>query len=342
MLRTAPIFFLLSLIAAPSASEASERIALIPLSAAGKGASKIAHQTTLGIAKSFKRNRQIQVLVMNARRAAKLRICLQESQCIKTVSGALRAKYLLTGHVEHQDAAYHVDLRVISGETGEVLQNNSFDVGRGGRTAIGHALRLVQKARQGGVRVASSDAPAVDAPRTPAKFSRIEAEYAASVIEAQDKEDPLGNKKKTAAASQEAKPEAVKFEVEDPVLREQDNWSGKNLFTKRYIHVWSVAGAGIAAFGAGIAFGVISSQATNDARTTDSQSEAWMLRDKAQKNALIANICFGAGGAAVLTSGLLMYLEYRQERAELRNKRNVHFGVDMAQGGGTLFVKGKF
>jgi hypothetical protein len=69
---------------------------------------------------------------------------------------------------------------------------------------------------------------------------------------------------------------------------------------------------------------------------------AWLARDKARKNALVANICYAAGGAAALTSAIWFIVEYRKDRAESRQLRRIQVGLDVAQGGGAITARGEF
>ena len=75
------------------------------------------------------------------------------------------------------------------------------------------------------------------------------------------------------------------------------------------------------------------------------QPQSWTMRDKAQKSALTADILFAAGGAAVATSLVLFYLEYKKETRELRAKddgNNLSIGVNVAREGGGISLKGRF
>jgi hypothetical protein len=113
-----------------------------------------------------------------------------------------------------------------------------------------------------------------------------------------------------------------------------------NIWAGRYWLGWSVLGVGVATLGGATAFGIISNGAESDARNAGTQVEAWQHRDKAEKNALVANILFGVGGAAVITSVVLLYLEYRQERSE--RKRALDLAVIPTPGGAAFSLGGRF
>ena len=87
---------------------------------------------------------------------------------------------------------------------------------------------------------------------------------------------------------------------------------------------------------------MVSAGANNEARAAESQPKAWLARDKAQRNALVANICYGVGGAAALTSAIWFIVEYRRDRAESRQLRRIQVGLDVAQGGGAVTARGEF
>jgi hypothetical protein len=100
----------------------------------------------------------------------------------------------------------------------------------------------------------------------------------------------------------------------------------------------------MAAIGGAIAFGVVSKNASAAAAAAEYQPEAWVNHDKAKKNALASNVLLGVGGAAILTSAVMFYIENRQELGELRSQPadDVSVQLQVAQSGGGLMVKGSF
>ncbi len=116
-----------------------------------------------------------------------------------------------------------------------------------------------------------------------------------------------------------------------------------SVFSKRYWVGWLSLGAGVAALGSGIIFGLRSSSAVSKAEIAEMQVDAWVARDEAQKNALAANILFGVAGAAAITAAVLFYLEWSDERAEHR-KRSRKLTVDARwfPGGAGLGLSGRF
>jgi len=342
---------------APDTSEARRRsrtrVALIPLSSSGRAATKVAHKATRAMAKKMRRNRRISVVVFNRRRARRLRRCMQVPECVKAVSRKLRVRYMVTGQVLKLGRAYHVDMMVVSRATGGVVSNGTFRVRHpwSAKTKASRlAIRLIHKARRG-VRVASASTTATDAMPTSAPlFSRSEAESAANIVEVRDQENPLSpnepkaNKAETVASvtSPDLSPTSAAVAPAEVVVNKEPGLMSR-LASRRYMHAWSVAGAGIATLGAGVAFGVISSKANTAAGEAEYQREAWLQRDKAQKNALTANILYGVGGAAVLTSVVLFYLEHRKEMSEQRNEREgLSLEFQVAQQGGGVTLKGSF
>jgi TolB-like protein len=341
----------------PTSSEARRRsrtrVALIPLSASGRAAAKVARKATRAMAKRMRRNRRISVVVFNQRRAARLRRCMQVPECVKAVARKLRVRYMVTGQVLKLGRAYHVDMMVVARATGGVVSSGTFRVRRpwSAQTRASRlALNLVHKARRG-VRIASANTTATDAvPATSAPlFSRSEAESAANIVEVRDQENPLRpsepkpRKAETvaAASSPDLAPTAAAAAPAEVVVNKEPGLVSR-LASRRYMHAWAVASAGVATLGAGVAFGVISSKANTAAGEAEYQREAWLQRDKAQKNALTANILYGVGGAAVLTSVVLFYLEHRKEMREQRNERDISLDFQVAQQGGGVSLKGRF
>lgn len=343
---------------APDSSEARRRsrtrVALIPLSGSGRAATKVARKATRAMAKKMRRNRRISVVVFNRRRATRLRRCMQVPDCVKAVSRKLRVRYMVTGQVLKLGRRYHVDMMVVSRATGGVVTSGTFRVRHpwSAKTKASRlAIRLVHKARRG-VRVASASTTATDAvPASNAPlFSRSEAESAANIIEVRDQENPLSPEKPkakkadtvAALSSPDLSPSAAAAAPAEVVVNKEPGLVSR-LASRRYVHAWSVASAGIATLGAGVAFGVISSKANTAAADAEYQREAWLQRDKAQKNALTANILYGVGGAAVLTSVVLFYLEHRKEMSEKRNERDsLSLDFQVAQQGGGVTLKGSF
>jgi hypothetical protein len=321
------------------ASRPQVRVAVVPLSGSGKGAVKLAASATRALIKSLRRSRTLQARVLEQRRAAKLRLCLQESECVRTLASSLGTSLLITGHVEPQGTGFHVDLRVVAGASGEAVQSEGLDLAAtSGGSAARLGLRLLDRARRGASAVAARRTT-VDAPE---RFSTSEAESASAIVEARDTEDPLTRK---AAASRPApKKVAVAVAPSAPVETEvmHDSWTAGRLFSRRFAATWTLAVVGLGTLGASVAFGVISKRANDDARAAESQLDAWPLRDKAQKNALVANILFGVGGAAALTSTILFIVEYRRDRAECRSVRKVRVAVDVTLGGGAIVARGVF
>ena len=330
----------LALLSADAA--ARDRVAIIPLSATGQGAARVASATTRGLVKSLRRARKIQPVLMAQRRAAKLHLCLQEPQCVRSVASSLGVALLLTGHVDRQGDSFHLDLRVVSGQSGEVVGSESVETGqRGVYLPVRAGLVLLAQARSGvkGVKIAAATSRdrAVDVPVT-SSFSRIDAEYAAALVEARDTEDPLQKKVATSQPAKHASGAALPAET----IVLQDTWTGGHLLSRRYAAPWTLAGIGLAALGTGVGFGVVSSRANSEARASEAQPMAWLARDKARKNALVANICYGVGGAAALTSAIWFIVEYRKDRAESRQLRRIQVGLDVAQGGGAVTARGEF
>jgi TolB-like protein len=319
-------------LAARRGAKGRERLAVIPLSTTGAGADAAAASLVRGILKAFKHAKKTQALLVGQGREEKFRLCLQKRSCVRAVSRQLRVSYILTGHVTSQGGGYHVDLRVISARSGEGIVSDAATVDRG-EEAVRLAATLVDRARR------TQPAPVVaeekgDDGEEPVTES--DARMAAAIIEQRDTEDPTATPEERRQAAEEAK-RAGKQEPERVV---PPGWTPR-VTSGRYWHFWTAAAVGVAAIGTGVVFGVISKGAVDAGRAAESQRQAFIERDKAEKNALVANVLFGAGGAVLLTSGLLLFLEYRSERADA-SRPKVELGVNLAGGGGSLFLWGKF
>jgi TolB-like protein len=321
------------------------RVALVPMASTGKGASKVAWKTSRAMAKKLRRTRNLRVVVFAPRRAARLHQCLQVPHCIQALGQKLRVKFLVTGHVTRVGRrAFHVDVRVVRSD-GEVLTSSSYRTSGGGVAGARVAARLVSKARR--VRLAAASTSATDALPNAPLFSRSEAVSAAATIEARDGENPLtpgepapeeSDAKKVAVAPTESVPMAPTPDI----TAEKETSFASSLFSWRYTHAWATFAAGVGALGTGVAFGVISNRANQQAQDAEYQKEAFLAHDKAKKNALVANILYGAGGAAILTSALMVYLEHRKEVRERRLKHDLSIQLDVAHSGGGIAVRGSF
>ncbi len=310
-----------------------ERLAVIPLSTTGAGADAAATALVRGVLKAFKHAKKIQPLLVGQGREEKFRLCLQKRSCVRAVARQLRVRYFLTGHVTAQGGGYHVDLRVVSARTGDGLASDSTQVDRG-EDAVRLAATIVDAARKAQPAPPPSEDKDEDGEEP---VTESDAKMAAAIIEQRDVEDPTATPEERRQAAEEAK-RAAKGKA--PELVVPPGWSPR-ITSARYWHFWTTAAAGVAALGTGVVFGVISKQAVSAGRETDSQRQAFIERDRARKNALVANVLFGAGSGLLLTSGLLLFLEYRSERADV-SRPKVQLGADLHGGGATLHLHGEF
>jgi hypothetical protein len=111
------------------------------------------------------------------------------------------------------------------------------------------------------------------------------------------------------------------------------------------VWTWVVGGAGLAAVGGGIVFGVLAKGAEDDlkAKSHDSAT-AQDLADTAQQDALIANILMGVGGGMIATSVVLFFVEGKINQTAEREHSMPSFGlnVDPRTGGWFLSCGGAF
>ncbi|MDY0060606.1 MAG: hypothetical protein RBU45_12420 [Myxococcota bacterium] len=72
---------------------------------------------------------------------------------------------------------------------------------------------------------------------------------------------------------------------------------------------WALLGTGVAALGAGSAFGVLANGAVDDFDAATVRAKAQEAKDSAESHALIANVGFGVGGAALAAGAVLLVLD---------------------------------
>jgi hypothetical protein len=327
---------LLSLCLVAPAAHAAQ-IAVVPLGASGKNARGVAESATRQIAELIRRDTEHRLVMISRGRTQKLRHCLQAPRCTRRIAGKYRARYLVTGYATAMGSKTHVDLRVISDEGVVVGSTALFD-----RQQTRLAYRVGESARQL-IRNAVERMGTPSAPPQPAdmQFAPEEIRHSdrgaanpGAANNDADNESPDYVSPRQPDLSAAARPPISPAKRDSGPLISQ-------LWTKRYWIAWSTAGAGIASLATGVAFGAVSAQATNSARDEPNQVRAWALRDKARKNAFAANLLFGIGGAATLTSVLLFYLERREQRRESQAavpRRAVHVSTN----GTSLIIGGSF
>ncbi|MCC6746201.1 MAG: hypothetical protein IT371_00995 [Deltaproteobacteria bacterium] len=344
-------------------------MALAPMTASDAAAGRVARGVTSRVLKRLKKGKRAKVVMLGGLGGAKLRKCMQVPSCVQAVSRRLKVRYVVAGHVTRAGRSFQLDVRVLSAAEGTVMGTENLEARRTPALLLKGpvlAARLLARADVGGEGkkavasdfqpevVSRSDADAETAPDGDfkpevVKQSAGEAQMAGLGGEEDDeKEDPLTPpgktqpqaKAKLASFTGEAAGGVAPAAVEVPPAQQEPGFMSR-IFTKRYWHAWTTLSVGLGALAGGAAFGVMSRQANQEAADAQVQPEAWTLRDKAQKNALTANILLGAGGAAVATSVLLFALEYRKESKE-RQSEKLSIGFDLAKGGGSLMVGGRF
>ena len=333
MRRFAPVFSLVvaALLAghAPMADAArAERLGVVPITTSNPALRKAARKATTRLVRQLRRQ-GYRVVALPASHGARLQRCLQQPSCAQELAVRYRMRLVVAAHAERVGQTIHLDMRVVDGQ-GRVISSQPLRtrhswglVAQGGRLA---AVLLAQASR----------APRVEQAEQVEELTRSDAIAAAQVLEVRDNEDP-DRPPRPAPDGAELTESRVAAGGAIPVVQKDVQVS---LWSKRYWHAWTTAGVGLAALGVGAAFGTISRRSNKAAQEAENQPRAWTLQDEAEKNALTANIMFAAGGAAVLTSAMLFYLEVRSERAENRHRLNL--GVNIASGGGQVTLQGRF
>lgn len=276
--------------AAPSA-----KVGLVPITATGKKARKVARKLTRKLVKMFRRgHKKRRVKLVRTRSSARLRTCLQDKACRLGESQKAGVGFWLIGHIIKMDRRYHIDLQIIAADVGVV----------GSRSVDGSAGRVIARSLRGSrelVAEAAEKAKALAAKRREEQARKKAVEKQVQRIDKAD-EPP-------SAAALAAPP--------PPAAKQDDRGFFSSIFAKRYWLGWTAAGAAVASLGTAIVFGIVSNGSVSDAEKDDiTQVQAWKLRDEAQRNATMANIFFAVSGAAAIASGVLFYLEFRKERSE--------------------------
>lgn len=271
------------------------KVGLVPITSTGKKARRVAKKLTRKLIKTLRRGRRKRaVKVIRRRAAARLRRCLQDKACRLRESHKIGVDYWLIGHVVEIDRRFHIDLQIIAKDVGVV----------GSRSVDGSAGKLIRSSVRGARRLVAKAAQKAKALAAKRREERQRKAAVDKQVQRMDKAD----EPPTAAA---LAPPPTKGAGED------DRGFFSSVFAWRYWMGWTAAGLAVASLGGAIAFGVVSSSSVSDAENPDiTQVDAWKLRDEAQRNATMANVFFGVSGALAIASGVLIYLEFRKERAE--------------------------
>jgi hypothetical protein len=316
------------------------KVGVVPLSSNGEGADKVAGSVARAIINSLK-GRHHHVQVFDDVRAAKLRLCLQQPSCVRTLASKYSLGLLISGHVEKAGSGYQLDVNAASGKTGDVVGSESLQLQSGQVESVGLRVsqQLLAKARKAPTAPKREGAEPDESPPT-----KSDAEAAAAIMEKGDGEDPLSKKKKL-EASIHGPAEPVYKPPPKPLT-----------FGQRYWPSLTCAGVGVAAVIVGAVFGAKAKGGESDARDTKSQAEAYTFLDGAHQNAKIANIMFGVGGGVLAVGAVLLIIELvgaRNERKALeqpspepkdepKGVRAPTFHIGVSAGGAGIFARGEF
>ncbi|MCB9555396.1 MAG: hypothetical protein H6707_04780 [Deltaproteobacteria bacterium] len=329
----------LLLVTQPTQAAKRTRFGVGPITAS-KAVSQTAKRAKKQLVQSMKGKRSVETVNVRSRGTRTLR-CLQTPRCARQLAKRSRVRYVVAGHMEALDRRVHIDLWVVDGKDGRVIVNKSFarrSTARLAQSVAAVASRLVGKALRSKPSAPTAGAGALRF--EPEKITRSEAELASAVLEARDTEDPDAKAEASLAldpAEKTSPTKAPRIEVRLDAVK-QDNDRG--IWSKGYWPAWTSAGVGVAALSTAAIFGAISARANKNAQNAQYQPEAWTQRDKAQKNATIANVMFAVGGAALTASTIMFYLTYKQERK--RQQRGLKLDLAASHTGGQLFLTSRF
>lgn len=316
---------------------AKPRVALVPIAGTGRAARKLAYKLTRELGKRLRRGRKL--VRLSSRKGAKLRSCLQEAACVRELGRKHRVRFLVAGHVLQAGRNFHVDLAVVSVELGGVANSLSFRTRSKWKVVKGAAAKAERllRAAPRAVAKAKAKAPKVE-PKAKAEPPAVATKPPVDPADVpklnNEPEEPIDPKKLLADQNKPPEPKAGQG-----AAGEKGFFS--SIFAKRYWAGWTALMGSTGALVAAIVFGVTSRGAISDAQSTEVQIDAWTLRDKAEKNALTANIFFGVAGAAAIASGVLFYLEYKAEQRE-RRRRKLRVDLRVMPQGATLGLQGTF
>lgn len=340
------IFFVAShqqdVLARPIARPQLNRIALIPFSANGKGAHAVAVTASSAMSKALKRQKKLKFIMLPEKRGADLRTCLQDRACVKKLGQGLRADYFITGHVEKQTSLFFMDIRVISSSTSDVIISEMIRVPNA-NAAKKRSPQFAAKI-QGAIKKSQKTYAKSDAKEK--KFVTSDNSDVLARSGPGDEENPLTNKKPAPPPQPKQLDSTLAKDSAADAMAEKEAKKGPSLVSqlvsKRYWPAWAAAGAGLTALGVGITFGVVSSNANSTAQETTSQPEAVINHDKAEKNALVANIMYGISGGAFIASAVLFYLEHRKETSESYAGLPINLTWNVSGKGYALMLEGRF
>ena len=317
---------------------APQRVGVIPLSSSGASAAPVAAGVVRAIVKGLRSSRR-EVKVLDEGRAERLRACMQQTSCVRTLGAKYGLSVFITGHLEQQGKTFQLDLRAISVKSGEVAASEAYTLGsaREERLGLRVAQRLLAQARQrAGDGKPADGKPADGKPTDEDPIKPGDAE-AAAALDKGDVEDPLTPKRPEKKATAPGERSGLPGDGGRP-LPPRPPLS----FGQRYWPGLTTGAVGLAAIGVGVGFGVMCKLSVDQGRETTSQVEAASLLDKARQNALVANILFGAGAAVLVASAVLFFFEIRGARAEQRSARAFPLELGVAASGTGIFVRGAF
>ncbi|MBW2731268.1 MAG: hypothetical protein JRH20_02685 [Deltaproteobacteria bacterium] len=295
------------------------KVGLVPITSTGKKARRVAKKLTRKLVKSLRRGRGKGFVVVKRRAAAYLRKCLQDKACRLRESHKLGVDYWLTGHLLKMDGRYHIDLQIVGKSVG-VIGSRSVD-GTSRKllkSCVGCAKKLVADAAKKG--------------RALARKRRGERARRAAVEKQAQRMDRT-----------DEPPSADALTLTPKTPANDDRGFLSSVFAGRYWMAWTATGLTVASLGGAITFGVVSSSSASDAESdTITQVEAWKHQDQAQRNATMANIFFGVSGALAIASGVLFYLEYRQDMGERSHAPAPKTSMRLLPGLGGLSLVGTF
>lgn len=278
-----------------ASAAAPTRIAVVPLLGTDKGTTKTARSLTRVLIRALGSTRAGRGARLLPRgRAARFLRCVQQTACLRGLGATKGASHFIAGQVARLGSRLHLDLWLISVESGGIARSGSVRARDGG--TLGRRLRILTRRLVSGLPVAE---PAV-ASRPPRRAPSQKTSGASGGIRAPN----------WAAAGED---EGSGGDADGGVIgdeQESDEGDEPSLWADLRLWTWVCAGAAVVSLGTAAGFGVAALAAKANAEDARYQGEAALEHDAAKKNALAANVLFGVGGVLAAATGALFYFAY--------------------------------
>lgn len=199
--------------------------------------------------------------------------CTDDSNCLAEIGGALGVEYVMIGTLGKLGALYRVDMKLVDAKRARVA-------GRFGESVEGSEEKLVATVQRG---VRKLLGPLQADPLAPTAVAAVPAAA----------EKPAAATPVTPPPDLAARPAAAAAKAGEATSKEAG--------MSRRAWGWTVGGTGVAVIGVGALFGLQAKaafDAEKKASAAGDQATYLKKKDEAKQKALLADVCFVAGGVA--------------------------------------------